>query len=81
MRRATRHWLLAVVALLSLAAAFPLLQANASRQQAVWEAGCVGSGGSVSTLPARRDNPLVVQSTRPTYECRSAAGVLVSVRD
>lgn len=77
-----RAWVLVLPLLLTgLVALVPLLRANEARQQAAWEAACVASGGAVSTASAPQDNPLVVQLRRPTYECRSAVGAVVSVRD
>lgn len=70
-----------LVVLLGVAGLVPLLRAQETHRQAAWEAACVGSGGAVSSSPAARDNPLVVQLPRPTYECRDVTGVLVSVRD
>lgn len=77
----TRRRLLLAALVVVLAGLVPLLRANATHQQAVWEAGCTGSGGSVWALPPHQENVLVVQLSRPTYECRDQTGVLVSVRD
>ena len=80
--RARRAWVLALVLVaLGLTGLVPLLPAAEARRQLAWESGCVASGGAVWSAPAPRDNPLVVQLPRPTYECRDARGVLVSVRD
>lgn len=80
--RARRAWVLALVlAVLGVAGLVPLLRADEARRQAAWESGCLAVGGAVFAEPALRDNPLVVQLPRPTYECRNATGVLVSVRD
>jgi hypothetical protein len=79
---ARRTWVLALLlVVVGLAGLVPLLRADEARRQAAWVFACVGSGGAVSAEPAPRDNPLVVQLPRPTYECRDATGVLVSVRD
>ncbi len=78
--RRRRAWLL-VLLLVGAAGLVPLLRANEARQQASWENSCLSSGGSVWSVPAAQDNPMVVQLRRPAYECRSTAGVLVSARD
>lgn len=80
MTSARRVLVLAGVALL-LAVGLPALRTSAAHRQAAWEASCVASGGAIRTLPARTDNPLVVQLPRPRYECRSSTGALVSSRD
>lgn len=80
--RGRRAWVLALVLVaIGVAGLVPLLRTDEARRQAAWESGCVRSGGAVTSSPAPQDNPLVVQLPRPTYECRDAAGALVSVRD
>ncbi len=81
MARTRLRVLLVCVLLLLAVGSVPLLRSGEERRQAAWEAGCVRGGGAVWSAPAPRDNPLVVQLPRPTYECRDAAGVRVSTRD
>jgi hypothetical protein len=45
-----------------------------------WDSRCLSGGGYIRVVAAEDDNPLIVQSSDPTYQCLDPAGVVISRR-
>ncbi len=77
--RGTRLTMVSVaVVVLLLAAVLLTLRLTADERLRRWTASCQADGGTVHTIEAVGDNPLITQSDDPTYRCQTADGRTLS---
>lgn len=76
-RRAARNAVVVGLLLLTLVAALSLGSRIAGRR---WDERCLSGGGAIRVVAASNTNPLVVDSSDPSYECVDGAGAVISRR-